>query len=125
MRIEIIEENKDQIEEVLSLANGRSKSHAITSFSVVQEIAELGDEKLGSFCFDAKRLSEGAQFVFRPSGPSARSYKYSVNTTEVVLEKGSKGEWFLIRVRKATAYPRQGQLSRLLRSDTQKMDVRV
>lgn len=119
MKIKITRENREEIEAALKAVNGKSTSFTITTLEEVGAAAVSADEHLNNIFLDTQKAAKGARFMFIPAGPSAKSYKYPVNSTRITIEKGAK-DWFLVDVGATSIYPKNPSRTALILSPVQK-----
>ncbi|MBC8286846.1 MAG: hypothetical protein H8E42_05150 [Nitrospinae bacterium] len=104
MKINVNDAQK--IGSTLDAVNGRSSAFAITTHEEVLKIADEA-EKLLEQKEIPNLMRVGISVTFRPSGPESASYRYSVNSTELTLQRGVGGTWFLVCVQQIKIFPKQ------------------
>ena len=115
--IKVSKENAAAIEAVLHAANGKSYSHAYTSFAEIVGVANFAEQELTKL-LGGKTNWTGATVHDRSGGELPNSYKYSRQCTAIKLERKSTG-WFLSSASSVLAYKEAGKTSLVL---TQKQD---
>jgi hypothetical protein len=103
MKIKIDTANNEALNAALDKVNGKATSFTITCGGELMSIANRAEKKLEIL---PKAMRKGVKVSFRPSGPSANSYKYAAKSTHVTIERGSTG-WFLTDVTEAHVNPKQ------------------
>ena len=109
MKIKIDALNSDKIDDVLLSVNGNAKSFCVISFEEVCNISRIFSEMMEN---DGLLIKERANAVcvYRPVGPSAKSYKYKAKSTMVEITFGSDGKTaYLTGVGETVVYPGQCQ----------------
>ena len=100
-------ENRAAIEELLREVNGRASSFTVCTIGELQRIGEMATARLDKREVNIKER-KGAVARYTPAGPSAKSYKFSVASTDVLLRMASDGRtWRLAEVSRTLVSPRQ------------------
>jgi hypothetical protein len=120
MKIKIIEKNLATIEAELEKINGKAHSQTITSYNEVQVVASRAEKSLDAL---PKADRVGAKLTYRPSGPSANSYKYTATSTLIRLERTSSG-WFLTEVIKSQVNPKQSEFFEVTITEAQADEIK-
>lgn len=94
MKIKIDIKNNEAINAALEAVNGKATSFTITSAKEVLDAVKAVETKLAVL---PKAERKGAKAHYRPTGPSASSYKYMAKTTRITIERGAT-DWFLTGV---------------------------
>jgi hypothetical protein len=120
MKIKIIEKNLATIEAELEKINGKARSQTITSYNEVQVAASRAEKRLAVLP-KAERI--GAKLSYRPSGPSASSYRYDAVSTIIKMERTSGG-WFLTEVIKSQVSPKQSDFFEVTITEAQADEIK-
>lgn len=102
-QVKITRKNADAIEKLLLEVNGRAHSFTITQFDEVEELAAEAERKLANILIKQDRV--GASATATGAGPSAKSYKHPVATTQLNLLRRSTG-WFLVEAARVDVFPK-------------------
>ena len=99
--IKIIEANEQAIEALLKETNGRSWSHAYTTYAEIDSLVSAAEKQLDRLLY--KKDWPGATWRETSGGKVANSYRGNRNGTYVVIERRSSA-WYLVSAQKVTIY---------------------
>lgn len=110
--IRITPANFKAIVAVLKEANGKAEAHAYTTYSEIEQLAEMAEMRATSL-LGAKSRTPGAVAVSVSGESVAKSYRGTRNGTLVRLERRASG-WFLTEARSVEIYTEGGKDMRML-----------
>lgn len=110
-QVKISAENESAIREAIFCAEGNRLRVNAMSLAKVLECAKFAEAKLDSLGIKKKQRA-GAEFLYRPCGPWAKSYKYGQGATSLLIERRSS-HWFIAQIARIKVYPGQRECNSL------------
>jgi hypothetical protein len=114
-RSKMLAEFQPALNAAFDVANGRAAANTLKALDAIDAArnAEKALETMGV----PKALRAGTEVWHLGAGPSSKSYKYEVATTEFTLRRDRKGNWALIDVSRVKAFPGTSAGYRMMVSD--------
>jgi len=125
MKIKIAPENAKRLEAKLVEVNGQAYTYTLSCFDELASLAKSAEEQLERSRLP-KALRSRAQVTYSPSGPGKAYYRhaFSINTTEVVMVRGSR-DWFLVSAKRFRKRADKGENWVIAVSERQAEAIRI
>jgi len=119
MKIAVTDQNKDKIEEMLKVVNGRASEHTYNYYTQIKTLVVEAEERLSALV--PKKCFAGAKFYAESGDKVPNAYKYARKSTVIYFERGAK-DWFILQIKSDQVYKDGG--SKIL-SLTSEQDIKA